>query len=60
MTAHDVFSSATRWTLVLAACVLATSTTVVAEEGIGAAEAQRGLGQKLAARSSLKPVAPSE
>ena len=41
MVAHDVFLSATRCVLVLAACVLANSTTVVAGEGIGAAEAQR-------------------
>ena len=34
MVAHDVFLSATRYTLVLAACVLANSTTVQAEESI--------------------------
>jgi len=34
MTAHDVILSATRYTLVLAACVLANSTSVVADEGI--------------------------
>ena len=34
MVAHDVFLSASRYTLVLAACVLANSTTVQAEESI--------------------------
>lgn len=34
MTAHDVFLSATRCVLVLAACVLANSTTVLAQEGV--------------------------
>ncbi len=34
MVAHDVFLSATRCVLVLAACVLANSTTVLAQEGV--------------------------
>jgi cytochrome c553 len=34
MVAHDVFLSATRCVLVLAACVLAISTTVLAQEGV--------------------------
>ena len=33
MAARDAFLNASRWTLVLAACVLTTSTTVQAEEG---------------------------